>query len=205
MTGRLIRYNGIAVLILIVFFNPSFSFSQTNEWHTFNQERLNTDKNLMLTLGSWSIANAGVSAYGWSATDNEAKYFHQMNVMWSGINLALAVPGYIKAIQTEPTAMSASDILDAQHRSEKVFLFNAGLDVGYVATGFFLKQRALNDLGNYHRFRGWGNAIILQGGFLFLFDLAAYLIHANHRKRGVNPLLNKLELSDNGVGFKWRI
>jgi hypothetical protein len=205
MTGRLNKIIWPFLLLIGLLISCFVSYSQTNDWASFNQNRLNTDKKLMLTLGSWSVANAGASAYGWATTDLEAKYFHQMNVMWSGINLALAVPGYLKAIKSDANAMQASETMRLQHQTEKVFLFNAGLDLGYIASGFFLKQRALNDLNNYHRFRGWGNAIILQGGFLFLFDLSAYLIHANHRKDQMHPLLDRLELSDNGLGIKWQL
>lgn len=178
-------------------------WSQNKDWDQYQVQKNQLDKKLMLTLGSWSVANAGISSYGWATTDLEAKYFHQMNVMWSGINLALAVPGYLKANKPSPVGLSPATIISDQHRTEKIFLFNTGLDVGYVATGFWLKQRALNDPENYHRFRGWGNAVILQGGFLFLFDLSAYLLHANHRKIKLNPMLDRVVLSDNGLGLKW--
>jgi hypothetical protein len=203
MTGHLNSALNYLLVLLLLNFTVGLAYGQEKEWDTFNGERYKRDKHLMLTLGSWSIANAGVSAYGWATTDNEAKYFHQMNVMWSGINLALAFPGYLKANKPGTDGLSRASIIQEQYKTEKIFLFNTGLDVGYVATGFWLKQRALNDPENYQRFRGWGNAVILQGGFLFLFDLSAYLIHANHRKNKLNPLLNQLDLSDNGLGLKW--
>jgi hypothetical protein len=55
------------------------------------------------------------------------------------------------------------------------------------------------------QFNGFGNGLILQGGFLFVFDLTAYFIHNRHRKLGLNPLMQNIQLSDNGLGFKWNL
>lgn len=171
----------------------------------FNQERLNLDKKLMLGLGSWSIANVGVSSYGWATTENEAKYFHQMNVMWSGVNLALALPGYLKAKKGDASSFSFAETWREQGKTEKVFLFNTALDVFYMTGGFYLKQRALNEPENYHRYRGWGNSLIMQGGFLFAFDLAATILHTRHRRAKLDGFLENIDLSDNGLGLKYRL
>ena len=54
----------------------------------------------MLSLGSWASMNIVGSGIGWARSNSEEnKYFHQMNVMWSLVNLGLAIPGYIKAKQ----------------------------------------------------------------------------------------------------------
>lgn len=167
----------------------------------FNQDRANIDKNLMLTLTTWSAVNAGISAVGWASTEGEAKYFHQMNTMWSGINLLLSVPGYFKAKQ-QRKSFGFAQTLSEQSKTEKLFMFNTALDVAYVTSGFLLRSAAQNDMLNYQRFRGFGNSIILQGGFLFLFDAAAAIIHHQHAKNKLHPFLNKISISDNGMGIK---
>ncbi len=64
----------------------------------FNKERIQTDKRLMIGLGSWATTNFVVSGIGWATVPSgEAHYFHQMNVLWNTVNIGLAVPGYLKA------------------------------------------------------------------------------------------------------------
>jgi hypothetical protein len=171
----------------------------------YNSERLKLDQNLMIGLTSWSLSNAAVSSYGWATTDDEAKYFHQMNVMWSGVNLALAIPGYFKARKTDPNSFTFAQTWKEQLKTEKIFLFNTALDLVYMGSGLLLKQRAQLDDVNYYRFRGFGNSLLLQGGFLFLFDLTATFLHTKHRNEKLNRFLEKVEMSDNGLGVKFRL
>ena len=51
-------------------------------------------------------------------------------------------------------------------------LFNAGLDVGYMATGAYLWERGIRK--DSRGLKGYGQSLILQGGFLFTFDLIMY-------------------------------
>jgi len=171
----------------------------------FNSERLKLDQNLMIGLTSWSLSNVAVSSYGWATTENDVKYFHQMNVMWSGVNLALAIPGYFKARKADPTSFSFAQTWKEQLKTEKIFLFNTALDLVYMGSGLLLRQRAQLDDVNYYRFRGFGNSLLLQGGFLFLFDLTATLLHTKHRNDKLNGFLEKVEMSDNGLGLKFRL
>ena len=179
--------------------------SQAQSLKEFNEKRLDIDKKLMLTLGGWSIANMAVSSIGWATTDNEAKYFHQMNTIWSGIDLALAIPGFFKAMKADPSSFSFAHTWKAQNKAEKVFLFNSALDIAYITSGFYLRGIAEKDPLTYHQNRGFGNGIILQGGFLFLFDLTAYAIHTSHRKNKLDGFLENVKLSDNGLGFKYEL
>lgn len=190
------------IFFLILLF-PYFSWSQSLT--EFNSERLKLDQNLMIGLTSWSLSNVAVSSYGWATTENDVKYFHQMNVMWSGVNLALAIPGYFKARKADPTSFSFAQTWKEQLKTEKIFLFNTALDLVYMGSGLLLRQRAQLDDVNYYRFRGFGNSLLLQGGFLFLFDLTATLLHTKHRNDKLNGFLEKVEMSDNGLGLKFRL
>ncbi len=181
---------------------PTLSFSQRLK--EFNLEKITIDKKLMVGLGAWSVANIGVGTYGWATTENEAKYFHQMNVLWGGVNLALALPGYLNARKADPSTYSFAETWRLQSRTEKIFLFNTALDLFYVTGGFYLKQRALTDVENYHRYRGWGNSLVMQGGFLFLFDMAAVIVHNRHRKNKLDGFLENIELSNSGIGLTYK-
>lgn len=159
----------------------------------------------MIGLGSWATVNFIGSGIGWATAPNqEMKSFHQMNVLWNTVNMALAVPGYIKAKRENP-GISLFETLSAQQKTEKIFLINSGLDIGYISGGFLLRSAAKTNIEKQDQFNGFGNSLILQGGFLLVFDLTAYFIHNTHRKKALNPLIENIELSDNGIGLKWNL
>ncbi|MDA7804229.1 hypothetical protein N8987_06605 [Crocinitomix sp.] len=187
------------VLLLI----PSFGFSQ--ELAPYNMERLKLDKNLMTGLGAWSLTNIGIGAVGWATSKGQRQAFHQMNVMWSGVNLALAIPGFFKAKNGTVNGLSFKETYLAQQKTEKIFLFNTALDVFYISGGLFIKERAKTDFSNQDQFTGWGNALLLQGGFLFLFDLTATLLHTQHRKHKLDSFLDRFSMATNGLGFSFSL
>lgn len=193
---------------ILTFLIISLCFATTStaqELTNFNKKRSEIDQSLMLTLGSWSIANTGLGIYGWSATEDESKYFHQMNVIWSGVNLALAIPGYLKARKAYNKKLTFAESYKEQTKTEKVFLFNSALDLAYITGGFLFKANAGNNPDFHHQFRGYGNSLILQGGFLFLFDLTAVIIHSSHRKNNLDAGLQNvnLNLGLDQVGFTY--
>lgn len=185
-------------------FITCFSFSaQAQDIEEFNRVRLKAGEGLMLTYGIWSLANLGVSSYGWATTDYEAKYFHQMNVAWSIVNLGIAIPCYIRARTEDPGSLSFSQTWQRQSRTEKAFIFNTAFDLSYVSAGLIMKASADPNGNHYDRLQGYGNSFILQGGFIFLLDLTATFIHTQHRKNKLDSFWNKIDLSNNGLGFKY--
>ncbi|MFN5636117.1 MAG: DUF6992 family protein [Flavobacteriales bacterium] len=165
----------------LIFFFGTVSWAQS--YDAFNTERAKRDQALMLTLGSWASANAITGAIGWTTAKNpEVKAFHQMNLMWNTVNLGLAIPGYLKARQAKQL-MSLSETLNAQQKTERIFLLNTGLDVAYITAGFLLRSMALNQQTKADQLNGFGKGLILQGSFLFAFDLTAFAIHHRHGKQ----------------------
>jgi hypothetical protein len=63
---------------------------------------------------------------------------------------------------------------EARRALSRVLWINTGLDVGYVAGGVALATTKGRRGANRHFWQGTGWGIVLQGGFLLLFDL----IHA---------------------------
>ena len=190
----------ITVLCIVLFsFHNTYVNAQLDE---FNKERLATDKKLMLGLGAWSSMNLLGSGVGWAVSSDEStKYFHQMNVMWNAVNIGLAIPGYIKAKKGK-TKLSLFETLNHQRKTETIFLVNAGIDLAYISSGLMLKNRASTDPSKESQFIGYGNSMILQGGFLLLFDWIAFSIHRRHSKNKLSPILQRIQPSDNGIGFK---
>ena len=156
----------------------------------------------MLGLGSWAGLNLVGSGVGWATAPNEEmKYFHQMNVMWNVVNLGLAIPGYIKAKRGD-AGLGLFETVEKQRKTETIFLINAGVDIGYMSAGLILRSESKFNSDKTDLFKGYGNSLLLQGGFLFVFDWVAYALHRKSAKKGLNPLLEKIELSDSGIGLK---
>ena len=156
----------------------------------------------MIGLGSWATTNLVGSGIGWATAPNdEMKYFHQMNVMWNTVNLGLAIPGYLKARKAN-NSIGIAETLEEQRKTETVFLFNGGLDLAYIGSGIILRSEAKSNPEKADLFKGYGNSLILQGGFLLVFDWVAYSIHRQRAKKKLSPVLERLELSDHGFGLK---
>ena len=173
--------------IIFILFLATFAV-QAQDLPSFNQARLKTDQHLMLSLGTWAGANISAGTIGWAtAQQPELKAFYQMNVMWNAVNLGLAVPGYFRARNTK-AVLSLSQTLSEQQKTERIFLFNTGLDVAYMTAGFLLRSMALNNQAKADQLNGFGNGLILQGSFLFAFDLTAFAIHHRHGKQLVKML-----------------
>lgn len=187
------------LIFFLVFFSSFISLAQPLQ--NFNKASTQIDKHLMIGLGSWATSNFVVSGIGWATVPkSEAYYFHQMNVLWNTVNLGLAIPGYFKA-KNDNRTLTLNETKKIQRKTQNIFLLNTGLDVVYISSGFLLRNSAQSNLSERDRFNGFGNALILQGGFLFIFDLTAYAIHKCHANKFVNPL----EISPNGLGVTWKI
>lgn len=191
---------------LIMLFSLLLALQSTGQaLEQFNKERIQIDKRLMIGLGSWATSNFIVSGVGWATVPTgEAHYFHQMNVMWNTVNIGLAIPGYLKAKKAN-ASISFSETIRTQHQTEKIFLINTGLDIGYMASGLLLRSSAKTNTSKKDQFNGYGNSLLMQGGFLFVFDLVAYSIHNRHSKKSLDKLMNSIEMSSSGIGFQWNV
>jgi len=169
---------------------------------SFNTERQQIDQQLMIGLGTWAVGNFALSGYGWATAANaQDKYFHQMNVMWNTVNLGLAVPGYFRA-KNANLGLNEAQTWEAQQKTQRIFLINSALDLGYMASGFVLKQQNSTNPNKEAQLQGYGNSLLLQGGFLLLFDLSAYWIHQHHGYVLQKANASNLKLSTSGVDMR---
>ena len=181
------------------------TFLSNAQLQDYNKERLQLDKRLMVGLGSWASANLAVGAIGWATTPKgHAHYFHQMNFFWNTVNLGLALPGYFKA-RKGAGDLSFAETIKEQHKTEKIFLFNTGLDVAYMTSGLLLRSEAKSNLEKRDQFEGFGNSILMQGGFLFILDITAYVLYKRHANNKLNGFLDNVELSQTGIGLRWNM
>jgi hypothetical protein len=159
----------------------------------------------MLALGSWAVVNIGSGFIVAAQASGEAKYFWNMNAYWNFINLGLAGLGYLNALRATRRSFSFSDNMEAQQAIEKLYVFNMGLDLAYIAGGFYLRQRGYNQTSQDSRDRyiGYGSSIAVQGGYLLGMDALMYVLH--HRNtRVMNQRLRQLEFSAGPAGLSLR-
>jgi|GEM_PF-1082633 len=148
----------------------------------YYRRMLNINKNGMFALGGWAAANIISGIYFKRKTTLDAlKYFHEANVYWNIVNLGLATYGLLSYAGNYDKNTSFSNLFIKQHNYEKIYLFNAGLDVGYYFLGRYLSEKADNSPSTA-RLSGYGTSLMLQAAFLIAFDISMYLIHRHQAK-----------------------
>jgi hypothetical protein len=189
------------ILLLLALLGAGFYGWSQNGLPQFNQERLRINQAGFLALGSWSVVNLATGLIGQSAAHGEARYFHRMNALWGGVNLLIALPAYFNA-RRSGADLPLNESVRAQASIEKTFIFNAGLDIAYLAGSAWLLEKA-NSSSNPDKYRGFGKSVLLQGGCLLLFDAIMFTTHNQHGKK-LYKALNGLQLSPNSLGFNAR-
>jgi hypothetical protein len=186
------------LVLFISFITVSLNCSsQKVDLLKFEKERTTISRNSMLVLGGWSVLNIVGSGLATKTHNSEVRHFHQMNVMWGSINLAIAGLGYIGNANAKFNNPTMASVLKHQRGVEKTYLINGGLDVLYIGAGLWMNKAADNQK-RPDRFKGWGNSIMVQGGFLLIYDAINYAIHRKHGKK-LNGAVDKVSLSG-GLG-----
>jgi hypothetical protein len=162
----LTRFSFLLLLLLGTFSLPALA-QDSAALEVFNATRLEFNRQGMWILGSWALLNLLIGTIRGFQTRGQVQAFHQMNAYWNLVNLGIAGYGYWQSSQIS-LGINFWKVLTAQQQIEKVLLFNAALDLGYMAVGFFLIERGLRL--EKERWIGFGKSILLQGAFLLLFD-----------------------------------
>tara|TARA_Y100001933_G_C18960407_1_gene547893 strand:+ start:68 stop:604 length:537 start_codon:yes stop_codon:yes gene_type:complete len=127
-----------------------------------------------LVFSGWSILNIGISPLCSKnlfnpVTSNE--HFHLSNFNWNLFNAGFAGLSHYSVYTNSQKKWSITDLNKRKKRLERVLAVNVALDFIYIASGFLLKHATNpDDLVNYPAFNGGGNSLILQGGFLLIYD-----------------------------------
>lgn len=188
------------IVFLLLTFN-SFGQYKTNRDYLLKKQEIG--KSGMIVLTSWAGASIASGTLGWIGAKGEWKYFSQMNVVWGVINLGIALPGLLGSNKTYENGVSTGQMIKNQYSSEQTYLINGGLDFLYIGTGVFLRTIADKHPNNEMRLKGFGNSIILQGGFLLIFDVIQYLRHRRQRASADYLFIDGLTLSNTGIGLKY--
>ncbi len=193
------------LLLLII---SCHAFAQQDSLKAYNAERVRITSNGMEYLGGWGLINLGTGAYmNWgtgsktititvdgnqvpsrvSSLSPELKYFAQMNTIWGSANFLTALIGYTGQQNNKNKKLTAAQTLQEQERIQKIFKINMYFDVAYLGAGAYLKL--VGDSRNSPIMKGYGESVLLQGGFLLLFD--GLMLHAEKQHGG--KLRNFLE------------
>lgn len=162
--------------------------SMQQDLDLLNHKRVQHSRNGMIALGSWATANIAGGAVGYfTAKDKETKHFWEMNLWWNTVNLGLAVPGLIGSLREQKRGTEGWSFERSYKKAQATrttFLVNGVLDLSYMTAGAFMSfmhTPARPEL--QPRLRGYGKSMLVQGGFLCLFDLVEYFLHGKNMRR----------------------
>ncbi|MEZ0486270.1 DUF6992 family protein [Fibrella aquatica] len=163
----------------------------------FSQQRYNHGRTLGLSLGGYALANLAVSGVALGKSSGETKYIHQMNMYWNAVNLGIAGLGLLSLRKQHPESETLGEAVQKHESMKRTLLFNAGLDVAYIAGGLYLTERANSRPDQADRLRGYGKTVMAQGAFLLAFDAVNYLVF---KKRGDPQQIQLIGQTPLGMG-----
>jgi hypothetical protein len=155
------------------------------------------------TLAGWSVANLAVSGIAIGQAEGSSRYFHEMNLYWNAINVGIAGIGLL-SLRKKHSSSTVSSVVKEHYALQNSLLLNTGLDLAYVTSGFWLMDKSKSEIDPIRndRFRGFGQAVIVQGGFLLVFDLTNYFLHRSDNPR-LHRVLNTISITGTGVSLKF--
>lgn len=165
----------------------------------YHQRRTGLGLGGMATLTGWSVANIAGGLAGNFTTTGERRFFHQGNAAWNSVNLVLGIVGLVGSSRERREPVNLTVGAERATRAQFVFLVNAGLDVVYMGAGV-ASWAVASDPGVVAapldaRLRGYGQALVLQGAFLFVFDVAMAWSHRILLEQARHKRTPKLQLS----------
>tara|TARA_B100000401_G_scaffold255183_1_gene173372 strand:- start:1649 stop:2185 length:537 start_codon:yes stop_codon:yes gene_type:complete len=162
-------------IFVVSIFSLLLSFSANGQDSIQFQKRLfKVQQQSTIVLSGWSILNIGISPLCTKNLFNpvtSSDHFHLSNFNWNLFNAGFAGLSYYSVYTNSQKTWSISELNKRKKRLERALAFNVALDFIYIASGLLLKHATNpNDLVNYPAFHGGGNSLILQGGFLLVYD-----------------------------------
>ena len=191
------KYFVTCYLLMLLSLNGAAQQTVLND---FNAKREHINKTAFIVLGAFSAANIIYGTIASTQTSGTTKYFHQMNAIWNGVTLGILAIGRFTA---KPHGdLSFGESLKKQQGIEKIYLFNAGLDLAYIGTGAYLYEKSKTTIKKPERLKGYGQSLLLQGGALLLYDVIMYSIHNKHgRQLSTVAARAQFAVTGNGIGL----
>jgi len=177
------------IMAVVLFMLTAAAVMAQDGGKSFGEASMAANNTGMYILGGWAVANMAAGAYGWAAYDGDKKYFSQMNIFWNVVNLSIAGFALYSNYSTDLVSAGADEILAKHLKTERLFLVNSGLDIGYMGAGFLMRHLSARSEKRGDLLKGYGNAVILQGGFLLVFDLVMYFVFNDMRPVNFEPTM----------------
>lgn len=162
----------VFIISLWVVLTPAYAQDAQTEFFEAHVESMQTG---MTILGGWAMTNLLVGGVARQYSSGYLRYFHEMNAGWNVVNLGIAAIGYYAL--PDVTHWTALVGVNELNKIDRILLFNAGLDLGYMALGYGLIERGRRL--DSERYIGYGRSLLVQGGFLFLFDSIFAYLHSD--------------------------
>ena len=157
-------------------------------WQKYEHRQQQMQRNKYILLG-WGIANmvSGAAMLG-----TEYRDFGVMNASWGAINTGIALFALRGASQNYPDEYTHWDILREEQQFNRIVALNTGLDVGYMIAGYAMMREGRDSM-----IRQYGTSVLVQGAFLFVYDL--FLMVESTR------YLNRITVEPSSMGVALRI
>lgn len=177
------------------------SHSQLSLYDSVNVRHNKISSAAITTLAGWSAASMASGLIGQNNSEGDVRQFHKRNVLFGGINLAFSGLALLRTHYEAARGYTPAETFKRTASTQKVLLFNAGLDLAYLAYGLYTRERAFRYTGDKRdRLRGTGNSLLVQSGFLTVLDFVQYFLQSSNAKR-LNKKLGLLSFAPTGNGF----
>jgi hypothetical protein len=127
-------------------------------------------RRLVTILLGWAVASIVAGLALSRREESISRGIGEQFAGWGAVNAAIAIFGGFRAERNRrlPEADAALTQAIERRKLSRLLWLNTGLDVFYILGGVLAaRKRGATDA----RWRGRGLGIIIQGGFLFFFDL----------------------------------
>lgn len=139
-------------------------------------------------LAIWALLNLVAGGTSMFFSEGESHQFHHMNAAWGSINLMVAGLLWYRIRHIGPWLPAA--VLHVRRAKFRRFLLaNIGLDLAFVAIGYWLHQQQSISVELQNLYRGFGNSVMIQGAGLLTLDLSTLLPYSNWLKQTQYPEL----------------
>ena len=194
-----------STILFLVLLNLSFSLVSQNPVNLdqYNLERKQIGSASMAVLGGFALGNLAIGIPNAIQLSGKDKYFNEMNCYWNVVNLGIGIGGYLSNQRKATQGLSMDQSVAEQSKTMKIYGLNAGLDVLYMGSGWALMAFANKAPKAEQRLLGYGESLLVQGGFLLLYDSTMLLIHGLHGKK-LQKKDSGLSLSYQGIGVQYR-
>lgn len=156
----------------------------------------------MQVLCTWGIANIADGGIGYfAAKQDEWKYFHEMNAVWGAANFTIASLRLGHGRYELSEKLNYRQSYSRYKADKKRYLINSGIDVLFISAGLALTKYNAPTKTGQAMYNGFGKSIVLQAGFLFIFDNFMYTSHARMSSKWYR-IMDEISVSANGIGIK---